>query len=420
MKKAEQYIFTGSDIELIRVFGITGTNGKTTASWMLRSILDQECPCSLIGTIEYLIKDSIYTPKNTTPGKETLRKLFSEMKRQDVSQCVMEVSSHGIDQGRIDDIKFSGVGFTNLSRDHLDYHKTMEKYYQVKKKLFLQDNVQRTINLDDEYGMRMYRELLTDSAISALKGYSMESKEADYYGRIRETSIVGTQMDFYECGKYLGSLDVKIPGKHFASDALLAASMARQSGMDFSVIRQGLQEMEPVAGRMEQIGSPDDTLGIVDYAHTPDSLEHLLKTVNEFKRGKLLCVFGCGGFRDKGKRYLMGKIAGYYSDYCIITNDNPRGEPPENIAEAIEEGLHPTGCEYSVILNRYQAIKRAVSLADKWDIIVVAGKGHETYQISGSGCIPFDDRKVLKELLEKKYEKTYNAANRDRYRRSSD
>lgn len=386
---------------------------------MLRSILEQTGPCSLIGTIEYLIKDSRYTPKNTTPGKETLKKLFLEMNRQDVKQCVMEVSSHGIDQGRIEDIKFSGVGFTNLSRDHLDYHKTMEQYYQVKKKLFLMENVQKTVNLDDKYGMRLYKELMAECECH-VKGYSLERQDVDYYGNITEASITGTKIDFYENHKYLGNLDVKIPGKHFASDALLAAAMARQNEIDFDMVKKGLQEMEPVTGRMEQIGSVDDTLGIVDYAHTPDGLENLLKTVSEFKRGKLLCVFGCGGFRDRGKRHIMGKIAGYYSDYCIITNDNPRGEPPENIAEAIEEGLHPTGCEYSVILNRYQAIKRAVSLADKWDIIVVAGKGHETCQISGKGCVPFDDRKILKELLEKKYERTYNATDSDRNGRSLD
>ena len=169
--------------------------------------------------------------------------------------------------------------------------------------------------------------------------------------------------------------------------------------------------MEPVPGRMERIGSDKDTLGIVDYAHTPDGMEKLLTTLSGFKRGKLLCVFGCGGFRDKGKRFLMGETAGTYSDYAIITNDNPRGEPPENICQDIEEGLRPTGCSYQIIFDRYQAIKRAVSLADKWDIIVVAGKGHETYQLSGDQKIPFDDRAVLKELLEKKYEKNYDETN---------
>ena len=159
---------------------------------------------------------------------------------------------------------------------------------------------------------------------------------------------------------------------------------------------------------MELIGEEADTLGVVDYAHTPDGLEKLLSTLALFKRGRLICVFGCGGFRDKGKRPLMGEIAGNYSDYCVITNDNPRGEPPENICQSIEEGLYPTGCDYCILLDRYQAIKRAVSLATKWDIIVVAGKGHETYQLSGDEKLPFDDRKVLKELLENKYEKTYN------------
>ena len=187
---------------------------------------------------------------------------------------------------------------------------------------------------------------------------------------------------------------------------MLAASMARQAGIEFSHLRAGLLELH-VPGRMQQIGSEEDTLGVVDYAHTPDGLEKLLTTLSDLKRGRMLCVFGCGGFRDKGKREMMGRIAGFYSDYCIITNDNPRGEPPENIAQAIEEGLRPTGCPYCIVLDRYQAIKRAVSLADKWDIIVVAGKGHETYQLSGDQKLPFDDRKTLRELLEKKYEKTY-------------
>ena len=392
---------------MIRVFGITGTNGKTTASWMLRNILEQRCPCGLIGTIEYIIKDTHYVPENTTPGKTLLHQLFSEMEAENVADCVMEVSSHGIHQGRVSSVRFDGVGFTNLTRDHLDYHGTMEQYYQTKKRLFIQGSYRKTICLDGEYGKRLYNELKIEDIYST-KGCSLEIHDADFYGKIISDSIHGTLMDFYESGIYLGQLEISIPGKHFAEDALLAASMARQAGISFEDIKAGLEGMHSVAGRMERIGNAEDTLGIVDYAHTPDGLEQLLKTVSGFSRGKVLCVFGCGGYRDKGKRREMGRIAGMYSDYCIITNDNPRGEPPENIAEEIEEGLHPTGCSYCIILDRYQAVKRAVSLADKWDIIVVAGKGHETYQISGGECRPFDDRKVLKELLENKYEKTYD------------
>lgn len=397
---------------MIRVFGITGTNGKTTASCMLREILERESgSCGLIGTIQYCIGEKTYDPPNTTPGKEILKQLFHELKEQEISQCVMEVSSHGIAQGRVSGIRFAGVGFTNLSQDHLDYHKTMEQYYQTKKQLFLQCRGNCVINMDDTYGRRLYEELTDSGNISRVKSFSMEDTAADYYGRLEEESLLGSRIIFYDHGILAGNFEIRIPGRHFASNAMLAAAMAREAGTHFALIQQGLRDMRRVPGRMELIGSKEDTLGVVDYAHTPDGLEKLLKTLTKLKRGKLICVFGCGGFRDKGKRKIMGEIAGRYSDYCIITNDNPRGEPPENIAQAIEEGLYFTGCEYVMILDRYQAIKRAVSLADKWDIIVVAGKGHETWQLSGNEKLPFDDRKVLKELLEKKYETTYNETN---------
>lgn len=392
---------------MTRVFGITGTNGKTTTACMLKEILEQAGKtCGLIGTIEYQIGGKRHIPVNTTPGRDLLRDLFAEMKEEGVEQCVMEVSSHGIDQGRIDDIRIDYAGFTNLSQDHLDYHKTMENYYQVKKQLFLRCTEGAVINGDDPYGKRLYAELRETVDNSSIKRYSLKDTAADYYGKILEKSLLRSRFQFFESGNLLGELEVSIPGEHFVYNAMLAASMARQAGIEFSHLRAGLLELH-VPGRMQQIGSEEDTLGVVDYAHTPDGLEKLLTTLSELKRGRMLCVFGCGGFRDKGKREMMGRIAGSYSDYCIITNDNPRGEPPENIAQAIEEGLRPTGCPYCIVLDRYQAIKRAVSLADKWDIIVVAGKGHETYQLSGDQKLPFDDRKTLRELLEKKYEKTY-------------
>ncbi len=394
---------------MIQVFGITGTNGKTTASYMLREILQEEKgACGIIGTIEHQIGEKHYIPVNTTPGADLLKELFHQMKLQEIGQCVMEVSSHGIAQGRIRELVIDYCGFTNLSQDHLDYHNTMESYYQVKKQLFLQCKKGAAINLDDIYGKRLYEELRQMVDISGIKGYSLKDTNAYFYGKITEETIEGSKFCFFEEGKLLGDLEIGIPGRHFIYNAMTAAAMARQAGVSFSAIREGLLKANHIPGRMERIGSKEDTLGIVDYAHTPDGLEKLLMTLSQFKRGKLLCVFGCGGFRDKGKRRLMGEAAGTYSDYCIITNDNPRGEPPENISQAIEEGIYGTGCDYTVILDRYQAIKRAVSLADKWDIIVVAGKGHEAYQLSGDEKLPFDDRKVLKELLEKKYETTYH------------
>jgi UDP-N-acetylmuramoyl-L-alanyl-D-glutamate--2,6-diaminopimelate ligase len=379
---------------------------------MLREILEAESgACGLIGTIWHQIGEKRYVPINTTPGKELLKDLFHEMKEQKISQCVMEVSSHGIHQGRIEEIQIAYGGFTNLSQDHLDYHETMEAYYQVKKRLFSKCQAGAAINLDDAYGKRLYQELDEDSRVPDLKSYSLRDPKADFYGEVLEETLEGSTFLFSEKGQVLGKLKTHMPGEHFVYDAVLAAAMARQSGTGFSSIQEGLLGLKKVPGRMELIGSMEDTLGVVDYAHTPDGLEKLLSSLVRFKRGKLLCVFGCGGFRDKGKRPLMGEIAGTYSDYCVVTNDNPRGEPPENICQAIEEGLYPTGCQYTVIFDRYQAIKKAVFLADKWDIIVVAGKGHEAYQLSGDKKLPFDDRRVLRELLEKKYEKTYNETN---------
>ena len=393
---------------MIKVFGITGTNGKTTASWMLRNILEKAAPCGLIGTIEYIAGNRHYLPENTTPGKKLLGKLLDEMSAQGINQCVMEVSSHGIVQNRTEGVLFYGAGFTNLSHDHLDYHGTMEQYYQTKKRLFMEESVCSAINVDDFYGKRLYGELKELYGFRNVKSFSLECPEADFYGKILNSNISGSEMVLYCNGSAVGKIRVPVPGEHFASDALLAAAMAIQANMPFPLIKSGIEDTKNIPGRMETVGSEDDTLGIVDYAHTPDSLEKLLQTVNCVKRGKILCVFGCGGFRDKTKRGIMGRIAGKYSDYCIITNDNPRGEPPENIAQAIEEGVHSAGCGYCIILDRYQAIKHAVSLSDKWDIIVVAGKGHENYQLSGSEIVPFNDKEVLKELLEKKYEKTYD------------
>lgn len=393
---------------MIRVFGITGTNGKTTVSWILRSILEQKAPCGLIGTIGHLIGDKCYVPQNTTPGRELLQEFFDRMAEQGIEQCVMEVSSHGIAQNRIRDVIFAGTGFTNLSRDHLDYHKSMEEYFQVKKQLFTDSNVPAAVNIDGHYGSRLYKELMMRRDGGSAVSCSMEYPDADFYGKILSSDICGTQFRIYEKGNPEIEIKLSMAGRHFASNAVIAAAIARQDGVSYENIKKGIESIRYIAGRMERIGDPDDTLGIVDYAHTPDSLEKLLETVYELKCGKLLCVFGCGGLRDKGKRQMMGEIAGKYCDYCVITNDNPRGEPPENIVQAIEEGLYPTGCEYSVILDRYQAIKRAVSLSDKWDIIVVAGKGHETYQSYGNERVPFNDKTVLKELLEKKYEKTYD------------
>lgn len=392
----------------IQVFGITGTNGKTTASCMLRNILNADGKtCGLIGTIEHQAGEKTYTPINTTPGADLLKELFHEMKQEGIEYCAMEISSHGIHQGRTEAIQIMHGGFTNLSQDHLDYHKTMENYFQVKKKLFFQCRESAVINLDDGYGKRLCEELSKERPSLEVVTYSLKDRSADLLGKVEASSISGTRVCIIEKGEKIGKIKIPIPGRHFVYNGLQAVGLARKAGVGFAAIKSGIENAKAIPGRMEVTGDENEILGIVDYAHTPDGLEKLLTTAEELKKGRLICVFGCGGFRDRGKRKIMGDIAGTHADYCIITSDNPRGEPPENISQEIEEGIYPTGCDYCVLLDRYQAIKRAVTLATKWDIIIVAGKGHEKYQLIGDKKLPFDDMLVLKKLLEKKHEGTY-------------
>jgi len=386
----------------IHVFGITGTNGKTTVSYILRNILKTSGKkCDLIGTISHQIGEHEYEAINTTPSAKLLEEFFLEMKEAGTQCCVMEVSSHALIQGRIDHISINYAGFTNLTQDHLDYHKEMEEYYQAKKKLFIMSKSANVINIDDFYGKRLYGELMANDA-KALLSYSMKDKKADFYGEICEKTEQGTLIHFYERGAFSGDLIIKTPGVFSVYNGLLAAGLARAGGVAFEHIAQGMQEVQGVPGRFEVFYGKKGETAIVDFAHTPDALENLLKEAQNLKKnGRLISVFGCGGNRDRGKRKIMGRVAGSYSDYVIVTSDNPRQEDPEDIAAEIEEGVYDTGCDYHVVIDRYQAIKRAVSICRKGDIIVIAGKGHEAYQIIGNQKKPFDDRQIVREELEK-------------------
>jgi len=381
------------------VFGITGTNGKTTVSYILRNILKTTGKkCGLIGTISHQIGENEYEAINTTPGEKLLLDYFDQMTGSSIDYCVMEVSSHGLDQGRVDKINIDYAGFTNLTQDHLDYHGTMEAYYEAKKKLFLISKRSNVINIDDPYGKRLFAELDRARSVTV----SIEAQSADYFGEIEESAITGSKICFYENGNKMGNFTVKTPGQFSIYNAMIAAGLARCGGIRFDDIKSGIETMDGVPGRFEVIRGKDEITAIVDYAHTPDALENVLKTASEAKnKGRLLCVFGCGGNRDKDKRRKMGLIAGTYSDYVIITNDNPRSEDPLDIAAEIEEGVYDTGCNYHVMLDRYQAIKSAVALCSKGDIIVIAGKGHETYQIIGNQKYSFDDRETVRTELEK-------------------
>jgi UDP-N-acetylmuramoyl-L-alanyl-D-glutamate--2,6-diaminopimelate ligase len=384
---------------LFRLYAVTGTNGKTTIAYMLKSIIEAGgSRCGMIGTIHYDVGVREYEAINTTPESSDLQRLFAEMREDGIVDCVMEVSSHALALGRVDNIRFNHSIFTNLTSDHMDFHRDKEAYFQAKKKLFSLTEGTAIVNLDDEYGRRLFNELNGEG--KTVCGYSLKDRKADYFGEILETTERGSLIGVVERQDSQELLKLNTPGIFTIYNGLAAAACARSAGLGFPVIRQGLSNLKGVPGRFELVENSKGIIAIVDYAHTPDGLEKVLKTADGFKRGKLICVFGCGGDRDRLKRSLMGAVAGKYSDYCIITSDNPRTEKQDAITADIEAGIYDTGCDYEVLENRYEAIKKAVSIYKKGDIIMIAGKGHETYQIIGTEKIHFDDRETVRNIIE--------------------
>ncbi|QAT43312.1 UDP-N-acetylmuramoyl-L-alanyl-D-glutamate--2,6-diaminopimelate ligase [Aminipila luticellarii] len=390
----------------IEVFGITGTNGKTTVSYMLKSILEEAGrECGLIGTITHVIGQKQYDALNTTPSGEVLEKYFHEMEQQHIGTCIMEVSSHGLDQGRVDNIDIHYSGFTNLTRDHLDYHVTMDNYFNAKAKLFYKTKKGMCINIDDVYGKRLYDKMKQEQSEGGLdpdvkvESISFMEKNADYFGKLLENSIHGIVLEPFEAGASWGTIKIELPGRTTAYNGLLALSMARQAGMDKEVIIEGLRKLKGVPGRFQKVENSRGIDAVIDFAHTPDALENLLKTAGELHEGRLICVFGCGGNRDREKRSMMGKIAGNNSDLCIITSDNPRFEEPALITEEIEKGIVETACEYVIEIDRREAIRKAVARYQQGDLIVIAGKGHEKYQLVNGKKLPFDDYMTVQEII---------------------
>lgn len=399
------------------IFGITGTNGKTTTAYMLAEILRTAArECALIGTVTHRIGNKVYEAINTTPGREVLANYLQEAQAQGIDAVVMEVSSHALVQGRVSEVPIQYAAFMNLTQDHLDYHKSMEEYYLAKKKLFdFKSLTSAIINIDDSYGRRLSEELLKEHPQLRQITISLGDETADLKGTILKEGFSGSEFMlafsetvFSECAQ-ARKFSLPRPGRHHIYDAMAALALAFSCG-GFDMIdaaEDALAEFAGAPGRFEIITNPKkDIVAICDYAHTPDALVNLLRTVREIKendaaakRGRIITVFGCGGDRDKTKRPLMGHIAGLMSDYTIITSDNPRSEDPLDIIGEIEEGLYDTAASYSVTADRRSAIMRAVMLARPGDIVVVAGKGHETYQIVGNCKKHFDDREILRELL---------------------
>lgn len=382
----------GNPADSLKLLGVTGTNGKTSVTYMMKKILEKSgYKVGLIGTIQNMIGDEIIAAHNTTPNAYELNSLFALMKAKGCTYVIMEVSSHALDQSRVYRLNFEAAMFTNLTQDHLDYHITMENYLAAKKKLFGMCKT-AVINSDDPYSKELVKGLdckiitysLGDSSTYSAKGVNYRPASVDYE---------------FVSDSEIGHIKVNTGGKFTVYNSLCAAACAVEIGVPLSSVASALLDLKGVKGRAEVVPTGRDFTVIIDYAHTPDGLKNILSTFRECKKNRLISVFGCGGDRDKTKRPIMGNIAAHFSDYAIVTSDNPRTENPRAIIEDILEGMKGAAIPVKVIENRTEAIKFAVSIAQKDDIIVLAGKGHETYQILNTGTIHLDEREVVAEAL---------------------
>lgn len=387
--------FYGHPARQLRLAGITGTKGKTTTSYMLKSICEQAgFKCGLIGTTGNMIGDRRIKSDLTTPDPIELQKTFRLMADEGVQIVSMEVSAHAIDMLRLDGLSFEVGCYTNLSQDHLDYFHTMDHYLETKRKFFHSGMVRNaTFNADEETTPRM-----TEALDIPYMTYGI-CAEADLYARDIEITENGVSFEMKLAGMHNMPVNLKMTGMFNVYNAIAAASMAMILDIPAEDIKRGLEAIQSVPGRIEMLPTGTPYKVILDYSHSPDALQNILKTVREFTRGRVIAVFGCGGDRDHGKRPIMGEIGGKLADLCILTSDNPRTEDPMAILASIESGIKPTGKPYEIIENRREAIRRALTLGREGDVIVLAGKGHETYQEIMGVKRPFDEKVVVQELL---------------------
>jgi UDP-N-acetylmuramoyl-L-alanyl-D-glutamate--2,6-diaminopimelate ligase len=387
--------FHGYPSSKLRVVGVTGTNGKTTTVHCVSSILEAAGRrAGIIGTLGHRVGDYVERGPFTTPEAPELHGLMDQMVKQELGYCIMEVSSHALALSRVDHVDFDVVVFTNLSRDHLDFHGKWASYKASKMLLFgigdkgrfLGEQRRAVVNVGDETG----REVADLTPLPTLT-YNLAGG-ADVEGRISELGETGIGLDvLYE--RRTTALHSGLRGSMNAENLLAAFAVATALGIDEEAILAGIANIKAIPGRMEFIDGPGRR-AVVDYAHTPDALERLLRDVKRISTGRVICVFGCGGDRDSGKRPEMGSIAGRLADIVIVTSDNPRTEDPFSIIDDIEKGF-TSEMRYEVVPDRAEAISRAAMLSAKGDVIVVAGKGHEDYQIIGETRIHFDDREVV-------------------------
>lgn len=393
--------YYGNPASKLKMIAVTGTNGKTTVSFMIKHILESAgAKTGLIGTVRYEVGERMVPAHRTTPEALDVQQMLASMLRADCTACVMEVSSHALEQKRVVGIDFDVAIFTNLTQDHLDFHGTMENYFQAKKKLFTSAYLEAksgaaVINTDDSFGARLAREANVEVT------YSFGLNDP---ARLRATNIkLGRAKTQFRVESPAGSFNCNLPliGRHNIYNALAAIGAGIALKVDLSLIREALETLPPVPGRLEAIDRGQPFGVFVDYAHTDDALRNVLQTLREVTTGRLLLAFGCGGSRDTGKRAKMGKVAAELADFSVITSDNPRKETPEKIATMIEEGYRAVRTDnYRVELDRRRAIDEIIREAQPGDVVLLAGKGHETYQEFQDTVVPFDDRVYAAETLE--------------------
>jgi len=410
--------FYGEPASRLRLIGVTGTCGKTTTTYLIKAILEAAGhDVGLLGTVAYQIGERHLPSTNTTPGALELQRHLANMVEHWLDWCVMEVSSHALDQGRVEGVHFEAAVFTNLGSDHLDYHHTREHYAEAKRRIFsyLRPQGRAMINLDDEYGRVLAHTIRVPSMVT----YGMEPDSAETIQQAEPTApspsetpwsipdVLGRQIVCSWQGTHfvletpVGVFPVSAPlvGRHNVTNMVAAAGTCVALGIPSSAIQQALANFQQVPGRMERILTDTGVSVVIDYAHTADALRLTLLSLQELVRGRVIVVFGCGGDRDRTKRPIMGKLASLLADHVVLTSDNPRREHPRDIIHEIKAGFVPNFQDATVCVDREQAILTALSMARPDDAVLIAGKGHEAYQIFDHVTVPFSDRDVVERYL---------------------
>lgn len=401
-------VIYGHPSEKINIIGITGTNGKTSTTYLLKGIYDYLNEKSgIIGTMGTLIDDEKIKIDNTTPESTDIQYYLSKMVEKSITHCFMEVSSHALELNRVDDVTIDVGIFTNVTRDHLDFHKTMENYYLAKKKLFYKTKTNNIINVDDLYGKRLYKELLEDNV--PCLSYGIDN-DADIKASNLVTTMKGTTFDCNIKG-INKKIHVNTPGKFSVLNSLGALGAAYALGVDLDNIINALGAFKGVTGRFQILETALDCTIILDFAHTPDGLQKMMDTINEFAEGRKIVMFGAGGERDLSRRAPMGEVAGKYCDLSILTSDNPRFENPYDICLEIAKGVEKYNGKYEIIIEREEAIYYAIDNYQSKDVILLAGKSTEPYQDMGVEKVPYDEITIAKRVVKQVEQKRGLATN---------